>query len=310
MEKSYVIYKCTNLVNGKVYIGKTYDFEKRKREHIYDIDNDLPFHRALKRYGIENFDWEIIDSATNDEEIREKEVYWIKYYKSCIHMVDSHGYNITLGGEGGVSWNSRPIIQFDSTGEYVDEYVSYSHASVATGIDRKGIEACVKHINQTAGGYRWLYKDEWDGKSIGEYIKPPSKKRIEIVQLDLAGSYVAEYKSVLDAANKTGIRRTTISGCLTGKNNRAGGFQWLYKEDYMPEKDYSYGGIKIGEGIYQLNDNWEIIGHFANCSEAARALGFDAKVHKLIHKRLTENKRCRGYYWRKVSDYKKGTRLF
>ena len=61
MEKRYVIYKVTNSINGKVYVGKTYNFEKRKREHIYDIEDNLPFHRALKKYGIDNFVWEIID---------------------------------------------------------------------------------------------------------------------------------------------------------------------------------------------------------------------------------------------------------
>ena len=73
MQKEYVIYKVTNLINQKMYIGKTYNFEKRKREHLYDIDNGLPFHKALKKYGVKNFKWEIIDSASTDEEIKEME---------------------------------------------------------------------------------------------------------------------------------------------------------------------------------------------------------------------------------------------
>jgi predicted GIY-YIG superfamily endonuclease len=46
INKKFVIYKVTNKINGKIYIGKTYNFEKRRREHIYDIENELPFHRA------------------------------------------------------------------------------------------------------------------------------------------------------------------------------------------------------------------------------------------------------------------------
>lgn len=53
MKKEFVIYTATNKINGKIYVGKTYNFEKRKQEHIYDIDNGIPFHRALKKYGIE-----------------------------------------------------------------------------------------------------------------------------------------------------------------------------------------------------------------------------------------------------------------
>ena len=52
INKKFVIYKVTNKINGKIYIGKTYNFEKRRREHIYDIENGLPFHRALKNTAL------------------------------------------------------------------------------------------------------------------------------------------------------------------------------------------------------------------------------------------------------------------
>lgn len=78
MNKTYIIYKVTNKINNKIYIGKTYNLEKRKAQHLYDIDDELPFHAALKKYGINNFEWEIIDYSESDKEIREKEIYWIK----------------------------------------------------------------------------------------------------------------------------------------------------------------------------------------------------------------------------------------
>lgn len=80
-------------------------------------------------------------------------------------------------------------------------------------------------------------------------------------------------------------------------------FSGFIKKDYDPEKDYRYKGPQIGNGIVQLNDDWEIVKHFPNCSEAARFLGEPEKVHKQIHKALTLNKRCRGFYWRKYDDY-------
>lgn len=52
INKEYIVYKATNKINGKIYVGKTYNFEKRKKEHIYDIDNDIPFHRALKNMAL------------------------------------------------------------------------------------------------------------------------------------------------------------------------------------------------------------------------------------------------------------------
>lgn len=302
MQKKYVIYKVTNLVNQKMYIGKTYNFEKRKREHLYDIDNELPFHKALKKYGLKSFKWEIIDTASTDEEIKEKEIYWIKRLNTCIHSPNSQGYNVTLGGEGGVSWNSRAVAQFDFDGNFIEEYISCSHASVTTGIHRKGIEECAKGLYKTSGGYRWKFKDEWDGKNIGKYKKKPSHRRKEIVQLSIDGNFIAKYTSVQEAAEKTKIRRTVISQCLTKAISRAGGYQWFYAHEYSESKSYKYKGIRIGNGIEQLDSNGTVINHFNNCAEAARSLGLPSSVHKQIHKNLDGKYKCHGYYWRKAKN--------
>ena len=153
MKKEFVIYTATNKINGKIYVGKTYNFEKRRKEHFYDINDDIPFHRALKKYGIENFEWKIIDCAKTDDEIKEKEIYWIKKLNTCIHSKNSNGYNITLGGEGGVSWNSLPVIQYDLDGNYIQEFLSCQHASVCTGIGRHNIGDCANGITKQSRGY-------------------------------------------------------------------------------------------------------------------------------------------------------------
>lgn len=55
------IYKVTNLINNKVYIGQSIDIERRKYSHIYSSshpntpDYNVRFHQALRKYGIENF---------------------------------------------------------------------------------------------------------------------------------------------------------------------------------------------------------------------------------------------------------------
>lgn len=310
MEKTYVIYKATNIINGKVYVGKTYNFEKRKREHIYDIDNDLPFHKALKKYGVDSFKWEIIDYASTDEEIREKEIFWIKELNTCIHSPNSNGYNITLGGEGGVSWNSRPVAQFSLEGVYIDTFISVASASILLGLDRKTILDAANGKYAQGCGYLWKYKDEWDGNSLPSYIKPDSKLKKTIIQLDMDGNFIREYESVLEASKILGIGRSNISNCLIGNTRRCGGYQWIYSSDYNPNIDYHFRGIQRGNGILQLDDDFTIINHFANCSEAARGIGEETSVHKLIHSRLSDNKRCRGYFWRKYDDYKKGIRLW
>lgn len=94
-----IIYKSTNNITGKVYIGQTTQtLEKRVNNHIKEskTNKNRPFMSAINKYGKDNFIFEIIDSATDLDELNDKEIYWINYYNS----VSPNGYNITGGGQG------------------------------------------------------------------------------------------------------------------------------------------------------------------------------------------------------------------
>lgn len=88
------IYKITNNINGKVYIGQTIKpIKERFHRHITDaMTNKLDTHfaRAIRKYGPDNFIIETIDTASNQKELTEKEYYWIKYYNAV-----KEGYNET-----------------------------------------------------------------------------------------------------------------------------------------------------------------------------------------------------------------------
>ena len=92
------IYKITNLINNKNYIGKTErTIEVRWKEHLKNQNTlDLPLYRAFNKYGIENFEITQLEECLS-ENIDERENYWILHYNSC-----QEGYNCTLGGEGGL----------------------------------------------------------------------------------------------------------------------------------------------------------------------------------------------------------------
>ena len=93
------IYKITNLINGKEYIGKTsLTIEERFKQHIKDSTRrdfeKRPLYDAMNKYGIENFIVEEIEQCNNDL-LNEREEYWIDYY-GTFH----NGYNATKGGDG------------------------------------------------------------------------------------------------------------------------------------------------------------------------------------------------------------------
>lgn len=92
-----IIYKIINKLDpDKVYIGQTTQtLRNRWVRHLNSHSRCSYLHRAIKRYGAENFIIEQIDTANTQNELNEKEQYWIKYY-DCIAP---KGYNLTSGGE-------------------------------------------------------------------------------------------------------------------------------------------------------------------------------------------------------------------
>lgn len=97
-----VIYKITNHVNGKVYVGQTLCTpQKRWREHSCAARSSnwrkTYLHRAMHKYGINNFHLNVIDQAATREELNAKEKYWIGLLGTAS---STKGYNLTIGGEG------------------------------------------------------------------------------------------------------------------------------------------------------------------------------------------------------------------
>ena len=85
------IYKITKKSNGKGYIGQSNDIQRRFLEHQYK--NDLAIDKAITKYGIDAFTYEVIEECSLNE-LDEKEIYWIEYYNTYLGF----GYNCNMGG--------------------------------------------------------------------------------------------------------------------------------------------------------------------------------------------------------------------
>lgn len=93
MKKYNYVYKITNLVNGKIYIGK------HSTDNLDDnyMGSGVILHQAYKKYGLGCFTKEVIDYYNNEEELNRGEIYWIAKYNSTDQNI---GYNLTYGGDG------------------------------------------------------------------------------------------------------------------------------------------------------------------------------------------------------------------
>ena len=106
------IYKITNTVNEKVYIGQTVKAVwERWCQHNVNYDkpyfSHLPLYRAINKYGLDKFKCEELEEVPNTE-LDEREKYWIQYYDSY-----NNGYNATLGGRATplYNWDVEDIIE-------------------------------------------------------------------------------------------------------------------------------------------------------------------------------------------------------
>lgn len=122
------IYLITNLINQKVYIGQSVDIHRRYAEHLrsgqpekYAIKNErdinTPIHKAMQKYGIDNFSLTILEEC-NKEELNEKEKHWIKKYQS---NNKEKGYNLTKGGQESIGLSGENHSQAKLTQNEVNE---------------------------------------------------------------------------------------------------------------------------------------------------------------------------------------------
>lgn len=174
------IYKITNLINTKSYIGQSVNIEKRWEKHkkIYLKENShtyrYPLYSAFRKYGIENFSFEILEKC-NKEELNNKEIYWINFFNTFFN-----GYNQTLGGNQTLKIPKENIIgiikDLKETDLTVKEIAQKRNVSVDLVYD----------INS---GTSWNQLIEYPiRKQYGRYYKNPNfilknKKNVNFVEI-------------------------------------------------------------------------------------------------------------------------------
>ena len=159
------IYRITNLINGKHYIGQTIDFQRRKNQHLNRPEKQV-INRALEKYGAENFEFEVIHDDIPVEGLDKWELYYIN---EIYNTYKGHGYNIHIGGNvfrGENSTNALdiPTKEINSlVGYFLDNDVNFLQLEDKFDIHRGQIARILK------GSHYLSYKinyDKFDKKDI------------------------------------------------------------------------------------------------------------------------------------------------
>ena len=172
------IYKITNDINDKVYIGKTLQsIQSRWRQHCQDYkkerNNKRPLYSAMIKYGIEHFHIEQIEEC-DDTIINERECYWIEYFGSF-----KYGYNATRGGDG------KSYIDYDLVVAVYQELNNIKETAKRLGISPDTVGKILKIRNIPI-------------MSPQEIVKKRTSKPIQA--LDLNNNHISYFSSAAEAA--------------------------------------------------------------------------------------------------------------
>lgn len=236
------IYKITNIVNGKFYIGKTKNIERRWKEHLRMVGKKRhPLYDSISHYGKENFTMEIIDK-TDSFNINELEKIWILKTDSI-----NKGYNIANGGEGGDTFTNKSFLKKEITRNKLRIAAKITnaknielHRNNTTNLwknpeYRKKVIDMMKETMSSEEYKNTMSKRMKEALSNPDMIKKWSECKIGnkngrwigyVIVTDLEGVEV-KYESAVDAAKKLKIAPQRLRNhCTNGTTYKVG----IYKD--------------------------------------------------------------------------------
>lgn len=187
-----LVYKITNKLNGKTYVGKTSkSIEERFKKHFYNHwSGETYLYRAMRKHGFDNFEIDIIEEVVDDLDEREK--FWISELQP--------DYNMTDGGEGGDTSNSPNFIA--AMKHHHENRTSYPGARMngkkhSDETRAKQSEKQTEHWSMLSDSEREMRSKKIAGQNNGMFGKTPKNS----VQVTFNGIV---YASLTEAARKTG----------------------------------------------------------------------------------------------------------
>ena len=320
------IYKITNKINGKCDIGQSIDIKRRINDHKH-CKTDKPLYRAFKKYGIDNFDFEILEECSQ-EELDQKEIYYINFYNST---TDGNGYNLEHGGE------FKDIILCEEAKKKAVEGFKKAIKNMPKeqfeewhkkiGLKHKGKIVSQEQREKISKTLKKYFKDEnvrknlsakHKGKVISlftrikmsiiqqEKMKQYAKK---VLQYDLNNNLIAEYNSLQDASKQTGFCKSGIGNCCNGKAHTCNGFRWKYDEEFNKQFRKSTNRIinpkpplkgqpsevpKRWKKVYQYDECYNLIKVFDSFKQVAQEFGEYKNVSAVCR---GQREHAYGYRW-------------
>jgi group I intron endonuclease len=260
--------------SGRQYVGQTINVKRRILSYKFKAKNykgTVIILRSIKKYGWENHVFEIIEEVSNDR-LDERERHWIEEFKTYIHKYPKErGLNLKEGGSGegsiGVKWmhdieRRKKHSQKISGANNVFYGKRHSEETKAT-IGSKAKKRNLENGNKVP---KWGYEKGLDAI------------RKQVLAYDLCGNFIKEYKSATDAGTELGIVVSCVVKVCKGKQTKAKGHIFRYKDGEIKDK-ISNEGLKknkcVKRPILLLSPFGTVIKEYPSSIEASE----DTKVN-------------------------------
>lgn len=259
-----VVYKITNLVNGKIYVGSAVNLYNRyksyKRRVLKDAPRRMVVEKAMVKYGMENFSFEILERLESKDMTITKEQIWL----DILQPFDPIGYNVNKKAESRLGMTvsdsvkikmsltrknrmesgeikkvfSKKVLKINmNTLKIEDEFCSAKDAARSFGTENSTCisQACNKK-QLSAKGFYWCWKRDYEERGFNPTKrKDPSKCKQEpkpVNQLNPDGSLASNWPSIRSASKTLNCSNSQISSRCNGKKDSLyRGFIWKFSNE-------------------------------------------------------------------------------
>lgn len=294
---NYIVYKTTNIINSKIYIGVHYTnpdvFDGyigcgvSKKDKKKKTTKGFPV--AVRKYGYENFKRETLFVYPDTEEGRiaayakEEEIVTPEF------VAREDTYNLTVGGRfANIDKWKRKISQYAIDGTFIRSWNSIADAERELGLT--SITACILGHSRYAGDFQWRYYTDESN------ISHTTLKTKSVYQFDLQGNLIKVYKSISEASQQFDnfqSAKQLISRCCHNLRQQVYGYYWSFKNKFEYNPKYHDTELPVAK----YNDDGEFLESYSSVYEAAKAINM-ANHDNIMHCIRGYSKHCGGFRWR------------
>ena len=237
----YSVYVHENIVNGKKYVGITSCDVKIRWKKGYGYSDQLPIGRVFRKYGWDGFTHEVLYDDLSEEEAKAIEIELIREFGT---QDPARGYNICAGGEGVTGWHpsesTRAKISESAKKRTGERNPNFGHKWTDDMKRQAGekkrrenlSEETLKRMSDAAINRNKKYGNSFQGKKHSDETKKllSEQRSRAVMMFDINDVFLAEFSSIKNASEQTGVHKVAISNCCRGQTKTSGGYIWKYSD--------------------------------------------------------------------------------